>query len=427
MAPSDSASETSAESGRSRAWVAVCSQCCSAAFSRCSALSATGCRAIRRIYAGGGSPEAEDAAVELKEFATAFLADDGKSGPQQGAYAAAAQELRRNLAGIGFEAACATSTELSLVGEITSFSLHDCSSDEEDSLADEEAEALWCSTTAVPLWTLFWRPSFFIVYEVSLPTGGTWEVVSNGTGGVMGNEMMCTQYATLSGHARARREYLFNQPLQLHLARHWQPEVPPPAGVLPADPIPPRLLLQVLSVDSWGRHQLHGYGFVDLPREPGNHRLKTRLWAPLGTIRQQLSAEFCGTYLPLASPHLLGTTDAHTRDLLPRNRSALRAQTAPGFVRVQLAVIRRGPDMYVPHKGHADVSQLPAGSPRTGVGPMTSSAMPTVSGEGVDSEVRRRRRTPGTAIPSTYADASVTQPDGARRDVPATVYGRTVQ
>eukprot|EP00971_Amphidinium_carterae_P090207 1785839-Amphidinium_carterae.1 len=118
-----------------------------------------GCACIR-MYAGGSTPEAEDDAVQLKErmsfsqvsnqkplfqkldrvritlfqdlpwtcakeFAKTFLADAVPSGAQHGAYAAAAQELRRNLAGIGFEAASAASTELSLVAVVLQ-SCHGC-------------------------------------------------------------------------------------------------------------------------------------------------------------------------------------------------------------------------------------------------------------------------------------------------------------
>lgn len=33
----------------------------------------------------------------------------------------------------------------------------------------------------------------------------------------------------------------------------------------------PYLLLQVNSIDSWGRHRIEGYGFVRFPTDPGYH------------------------------------------------------------------------------------------------------------------------------------------------------------
>lgn len=40
----------------------------------------------------------------------------------------------------------------------------------------------------------------------------------------------------------------------------------------PSDALPtwPRILLEVLSLDSWDRHRAEGYGYTDLPNRPGN-------------------------------------------------------------------------------------------------------------------------------------------------------------
>ena len=36
----------------------------------------------------------------------------------------------------------------------------------------------------------------------------------------------------------------------------------------------PYLLLEVHSTDSWNRTRIEGYGFVEIPREPGFHELE---------------------------------------------------------------------------------------------------------------------------------------------------------
>eukprot|EP00971_Amphidinium_carterae_P029208 574909-Amphidinium_carterae.1 len=58
--------------------------------------------------------------------------------------------------------------------------------------------------------------------------------------------------------------------------------------------------MEVLSVDSWGRHQLHGYGFIDLPQEPGNHR------------RAACTSVFCLTFGHSALRNMLGAQNCLT-------------------------------------------------------------------------------------------------------------------
>merc|ERR1711924_170291 len=115
-------------------------------------------------------------------------------------------------------------------------------------------------------------------------------------------------------------------------------------GQAPPDPLPPRLVLQVLQAGTWDRHRLHGYTFVDVPRQPGEYNIRVPLWAPMGTITQQLNSKLCGAFMPLASPHLVASGDIHRVHTLPRNRSALRAQTAAGVLQLQLRVLRRKHD-----------------------------------------------------------------------------------
>ncbi|CAE8585182.1 unnamed protein product, partial [Polarella glacialis] len=266
-------------------------------------------------------------------------------------------QMRRNLAGSGFDPLGPEDiAHYSYVGEIVSFepdgdSREGVSTKRSDggSCDSLEAEAVLRCGTPSSFASVLWRPYFYAVCELSLPAGrgGEWEVVplsaeSVGSGGRnsgQGNMQLpiYTQCASLSGCHTSRRRCVFNQPLEVHLAQR-QPA--PTAGPLP-DPMPPRLVIQLLSVDSWERQTLLGYAFADMPQTPGEHEIRSRLWAPLGSITHQLNAKLCGNFLPLASPHLVAAADMHERDSLPRNRSALRASATQGAVVLRLQVLRR--------------------------------------------------------------------------------------
>ena len=56
----------------------------------------------------------------------------------------------------------------------------------------------------------------------------------------------------------------------------------------------PSLLLQVNSVDSWGRHRIEGYGYVTFPREPGCYEQTISTWRPKGTLYSQVHSYFLG-------------------------------------------------------------------------------------------------------------------------------------
>ena len=56
----------------------------------------------------------------------------------------------------------------------------------------------------------------------------------------------------------------------------------------------PYLLLQVNSIDSWGRHRIEGYGFVRFPGEPGYHKLEVETWRPRGSLQSEIHSFFLG-------------------------------------------------------------------------------------------------------------------------------------
>lgn len=47
-------------------------------------------------------------------------------------------------------------------------------------------------------------------------------------------------------------------------------------------------------MDWHGRRILAGYGFVHIPLTPGQHSLEVKLWRPLGTADQEMSAFLIG-------------------------------------------------------------------------------------------------------------------------------------
>ena len=56
----------------------------------------------------------------------------------------------------------------------------------------------------------------------------------------------------------------------------------------------PHLLLQVNSVDSWGRHRIEGYSFVRIPESPGYHKIEVETWRPRGSLYSEVHSFFLG-------------------------------------------------------------------------------------------------------------------------------------
>lgn len=295
-------------------------------------------------------------------------------------FEASAPALRRAAAGAGLEQLSGDAeAHLAVFGEIISFEPNpsgdgDCLKEltsgdgvvhpwrlasSVDGRLDAEAP-IRCGTP-VSLYSALFCPAFATLCELSLPAAGEWWLDSSpassaalahtaqgaaqGAGNIGPGSGACmdlvarTQFAQLSNRFSHREACVFNHPIELHLIR--RPVEPAQPSVLPHDPLPPRLVFQVHRASTWGRRIFHGYAFVDVPCRPGTYELRAQLWAPEGTIRQELSAIFCGTFLPLASPHLVAVADARRRDGLPRNRSALRTRTACGCLRIRLCVVLR--------------------------------------------------------------------------------------
>ena len=56
----------------------------------------------------------------------------------------------------------------------------------------------------------------------------------------------------------------------------------------------PYILLQVNSVDSWGRHRIEGYSFARLPQNAGYHKIEVETWRPRGSLNSEIHSFFLG-------------------------------------------------------------------------------------------------------------------------------------
>eukprot|EP00930_Biecheleria_cincta_P102289 TRINITY_DN93981_c0_g1_i1.p1 TRINITY_DN93981_c0_g1~~TRINITY_DN93981_c0_g1_i1.p1 ORF type:complete len:593 (-),score=72.09 TRINITY_DN93981_c0_g1_i1:61-1839(-) len=264
-----------------------------------------------------------------------------------------APELRRSLAGAGFEPVGREALgRYSYIGEVVAYDpfgdarcVQSTAAGAQDGL---EAAAMFRHSRPPSWLSVLSRAYYYLLCEVSLPARGQWEVAepfvvedrvpkpSLSTPWSL-TPPICTQYASISGCHDLHQQCVFNHPVELHLDQRQN------QAVEVSDLMPPRLVFTLMSVDRWERHCLQGYAFVDLPQSQGQHELRAHLWAPLGSLSQQLTAKLCGAFLPLASPHLVASSDMHERDTLPRNRSSLRAKSSLGCLHIRLQVLKRSP------------------------------------------------------------------------------------
>ena len=94
----------------------------------------------------------------------------------------------------------------------------------------------------------------------------------------------------------------------------------------------PRVLVEVWSEDTFGRHVLAGYGAAFVPCAPGEHSVEVVTLRPVGSTSAQLKAWFLGTTAQLEHPSLA---------LVDADRVDLSTETA-GVVHMQVNVVLRG-------------------------------------------------------------------------------------
>ncbi|XP_039271324.2 tectonic-like complex member MKS1 [Styela clava] len=70
----------------------------------------------------------------------------------------------------------------------------------------------------------------------------------------------------------------------------------------------PKIFLQVISSDTWGRRRTEGYGYVALPSTPGLHILKAHCWRPTGNAGQESVTNELRRFFIGSSPELEDAT-----------------------------------------------------------------------------------------------------------------------
>jgi B9 domain-containing protein 2 len=95
----------------------------------------------------------------------------------------------------------------------------------------------------------------------------------------------------------------------------------------------PRLLLQVWQMDEFGRLHLSGYGFTHVPNVAGSYEIEVETWRPVGTLREEIAANFMGTTPQLRDIDLLFSKAWSDRCRI--------ATTSSGTVRVNVDVVLR--------------------------------------------------------------------------------------
>jgi B9 domain-containing protein 2 len=93
----------------------------------------------------------------------------------------------------------------------------------------------------------------------------------------------------------------------------------------------PKIFMQIWHHDYFGRDELYGYGFCQIPTAPGMHEVECVTWRPVGSFWEEVSQLFVGGGPQLTDTNLIFTG---------AERSNLRTK-GMGTVKVQLNVVLR--------------------------------------------------------------------------------------
>lgn len=72
----------------------------------------------------------------------------------------------------------------------------------------------------------------------------------------------------------------------------------------------PQVLVQVNSCDSWNRHRIEGYGFLQLPPQAGYYELSVRTYRPLENLYAEVYSFFLGGSVRVENPWDMAQTFA---------------------------------------------------------------------------------------------------------------------
>ena len=100
----------------------------------------------------------------------------------------------------------------------------------------------------------------------------------------------------------------------------------------------PQLLIEVVSVDTWSRYRVEGYGHTVIPSHPGHHHININTWRPLpGKLNSEMKRFFIGGTPELEDIRYVGHSDDQGGVI-----SKLGFQTrASGSVTVKMNIIHQ--------------------------------------------------------------------------------------
>ncbi|XP_018898557.2 B9 domain-containing protein 2 [Bemisia tabaci] len=98
----------------------------------------------------------------------------------------------------------------------------------------------------------------------------------------------------------------------------------------------PKLHVQVYHYDKFGRREIYGYGFCNIPTSPGTHLIDCPTWRPVGGIRDQITQYFLGGGAQLRMPDVVYTG---------LDRYKLQTE-AMGIVHIELGLVLRNFEKY---------------------------------------------------------------------------------
>jgi len=102
----------------------------------------------------------------------------------------------------------------------------------------------------------------------------------------------------------------------------------------------PRIYMCVNSIDTWNRHHVEGYGFVDVPSYAGMHNLRVHTWRPQGTVREQMRNFYLGGALQLGAVNYPPMADKLPGRVM--NQHGFQTQTS-GTVSLRIQVVNQHP------------------------------------------------------------------------------------
>lgn len=139
----------------------------------------------------------------------------------------------------------------------------------------------------------FAEKTLYLFYEIDLPIG--WKVddeneyyeiykQENFIEENINKLKTVSQKSQCTANENGELKHVFNLPIEVELLAHNYTLSKPW----------PKLLIQVNSVDSWGRHRIEGYSFCNIPNKSMFNRIKVPCYRPIEDISMKIFSFFLG-------------------------------------------------------------------------------------------------------------------------------------